>query len=409
MSAFPRAARWAASLVIGAAFLHAPASAAPASAAPPPDTFFNGFEDPADIDGPFCVGTSSPIRYSCGTRKATGTDGIPSAAGRWHAAAGPESSTQYGGSSSSFPEGGYTTSIDVYLASHPSPFDWQFDWSSNVNDPDGNLRSEFPITVEKIASGWAISPKKAPEADRLTVERVGWYTLLHHFRDGGGGVLEVVMSVIGPSGAILKSWTRSDAADVIGTPIGGHRDGQLRLRSMDFLLIDNIVRAANNLYALKLKVRHNLAALLPTSSPHDDKRIDKAIAHLDKSLGKDRWIDHDSLAAKLGKKVFSDEAKAVDDLLKVRGSDLSAIILELVRIDSRLAATAIADAQRAYDLSACPSTLSKACRKAAGEIEKAAKEMTDATAALANIDYVKAIEEYRKAWQRADKAMKALS
>jgi hypothetical protein len=161
--------------------------------------------------------------------------------------------------------------------------------------------------------------------------------------------------------------------------------------------------------AAKQKVRDDLAALLPTGNSGDDKRIDKAIERLDKSLRSDRWIDDDLLAAKDGKKVFDEEAKAADELLKVRGTVVLPFVLTLVDVDAQLATGAIADAQAAYGNAGCASTMSKECKKAEKELAKAADELVDAAAAFSNVDYVKAINEYRKAWFRANKALKALS
>jgi hypothetical protein len=85
------------------------------------------------------------------TRVASGTNGVASAAGGYHAEAdyfaAPATSdafTKFGGYESTFPAGGYTTSVDVYLNVEASvPNDTRFDWSSAVNDPAGIHRRDF--------------------------------------------------------------------------------------------------------------------------------------------------------------------------------------------------------------------------------------------------------------------------
>src|SRR5437879_3705984 len=75
------------------------AVASPASA-----TFFQGFE--TDANGWFNA-----------TRVSSGTHGVPSKTGAFHAEdpTNGGSFTRWGGYSKTFPPGGYTTSVDIYL------------------------------------------------------------------------------------------------------------------------------------------------------------------------------------------------------------------------------------------------------------------------------------------------------
>ena len=83
-----------------------------------PAPYFNGFENPDDVstDGSY---PSDDAMYFV-TRVPSGTNGITSAAGDWHAEAAvtnfgaPDGYvfTRYGGYNSVFPQYGYTTSID---------------------------------------------------------------------------------------------------------------------------------------------------------------------------------------------------------------------------------------------------------------------------------------------------------
>ncbi len=225
-----------------------------ASAAPAPAPYFNGFESAGDaaVAPPY---TSNDAMFNV-SRVPSGTHGTPSAAGSWHAEAGPTTFgdlfTRYGGYSSVFPAGGYTTSIDVYLdtADSPTGADIRFDWSSAIGDPAGNYRRDFIFSVgtngtggfvmsaSNNAPGWPANPGRDP----LTVTATGWYTFRHVFRDNGG-VLAVDMSVLDASGTVLKTWTLSDPTDLIGTTVGGNRYGWLVTNGFASLALDNITRS----------------------------------------------------------------------------------------------------------------------------------------------------------------------
>ncbi len=107
-------------------------SASAASAATP-TPFFNGFE--TDTSGWF-----SDI-----TRVSSGTNGVPSADGSWHAEVGSGSAfTRWGGYTDEFPENGYLTSVDVYFDLDQCPAnDTRFDWSSAVSTPANTHRRDF--------------------------------------------------------------------------------------------------------------------------------------------------------------------------------------------------------------------------------------------------------------------------
>src|SRR5206468_5222849 len=109
-------------------------------------TFFQGFE--TDTAGWFGV-----------TRVPTLTNGVPSKTGGFHAedAGDPPNTsgnafTRWGGYSATFPVGGYTTSVDVYLDILPPymngsvmPYtnDTRFDWSSAISTPGCVHRRDF--------------------------------------------------------------------------------------------------------------------------------------------------------------------------------------------------------------------------------------------------------------------------
>jgi len=208
------------------------------------------------------------------TRVASGTSGIASAAGIFHAEAADGAFTRFGGYESTFPAGGYTTSIDIYLdVAAGNTNDTRFDWSSAINDPTGSHRRDFVFNAgfyndtDATGSGarFVISASnnatrsgafpKNPGRDPFSITTTGWYTLEHHFRNAGLGVLAVDLSISTLNGAPLHTWTLSDPTDIIGSTVGGHRYGWLVIQEFPILAIDNVsllsVNQAGNVSACK--------------------------------------------------------------------------------------------------------------------------------------------------------------
>jgi hypothetical protein len=200
------------------------------------------------------------------TRVPSGTSGVISAAGDFHAetafAAAPGNSpafTRFGGYESTFPTGGYTTSVDVYLnVNAGAANDTRFDWSSAISTPGGAHRRDFVfnggfyndsdatgsgnrfvITASNNGSRSAAFPKN-PGRGPFAITQTGWYTFEHHFENNGVGVLIVTMTISDANGVALNTWTLSDPSDVIGTTVGGHRYGWFVIQEFPFLAIDNV-------------------------------------------------------------------------------------------------------------------------------------------------------------------------
>jgi hypothetical protein len=121
--------------------------------ASPPAPYFNGFEHTSDAITPMNADTQAMFNV---TRVASTTNGITSAAGSWYAQAaqnnynsGTLQFTRLGGYSSTFPVGGYTTSIDVYLdmSTATGSNDLRFDWSSAISNTTGDHRRDFIFSV----------------------------------------------------------------------------------------------------------------------------------------------------------------------------------------------------------------------------------------------------------------------
>ena len=226
-------------------------------------SFFQGFE--ADASGWFGA-----------TRVASGTNGIISASGTWHAEATPGefvAFTRWGGyggipgcsgnaCAASFPVNGYITSIDIYLDADSITIanDTRFDFSSAINQPAGPHRRDFVfnagfyndtdttgtgprfvITGSNNAGRSGAFPKN-PGRDPFTIADAGWYTFQHTFTDNGSGVLTVTLTIKDAAGTALHSWILSDPTDFINSTVGSNRYGAFALQEFSLLAIDNSSR-----------------------------------------------------------------------------------------------------------------------------------------------------------------------
>ena len=157
--------------------------------------------------------------------------------------------------------------------------------------------------------------------------------------------------------------------------------------------------AAPSYEARKQTAIADLSGLLPGASKKVANSLDKAIDRIEDSLDPKYWKSGYVLDLKDGKKVFDRERQAVKDLekaIKDGGPSvaLQAAIDELVAVDRGLAETAIAVAE--YN------------GGKASEIAKAYQEVAKAEEELAKGKPDKAVEHYRKAWEKAAKAVKDL-
>jgi hypothetical protein len=202
------------------------------------------------------------------TRVMTGTRGVPSI-GAFHAEDQNMNGltfTRWSGYSKTFPVGGYTTTIDIYLDISPPymdgsmmgyPNDTRFDWSSAINMPDCEHRRDFVFNAgfykdtDATGSGPRFVISASNNADRpnafpkdpgrmpYTVSVEGWYRFEHRFRDTGMGVLAVDLTLKNSGGVPLMMWTLSDPSDVIGSTVGGNRYGWFVINEFPFLAFDN--------------------------------------------------------------------------------------------------------------------------------------------------------------------------
>jgi hypothetical protein len=223
------------------------ASALTASAA---TIYSNGFETDA-------VDWSSPV-----TRVASGTGGITSASGSFHATNSGTSFSRWGGynfgaGNVPTPFQDYTTSLDIYLDLNGN---WanntRFDFSSAINNAAGSHLSDFIFNAgfyndatgpgantnrfvisasnnSQPGSAYAKNPDKSP----IAISTSGWYTFEHHFYDNAG-VLAVDMSILDSSNTLINSWTLSNPTHTIAG-VGGNRYGWFDYNQFSSLAIDN--------------------------------------------------------------------------------------------------------------------------------------------------------------------------
>lgn len=235
-------------------------SAAPLPA-PPAEGYMQGFE--VNLAGWNAVASAASA-----TRVASGTHGIASESGDFHAEApGPFNAetdsggavTDFGGYRSQFYQGGYTTQVSVYL--DPAAVlinDTRFNWDSAINDPSGALRRDFVfnaggytdtaqpsfvISASTLPARNGVDPRD-PAHDPFSVTTAGWYTLRHRFYDNNG-VLAVDLSVLDGGGTVLHTWTLSDPSDSM-CGIGGNRTGSFSLQEFPFVAFDDVSLAFNN-------------------------------------------------------------------------------------------------------------------------------------------------------------------
>jgi hypothetical protein len=210
-------------------------------------SYFNGFE--TDIAG-----------WETPTRVASGTGGITSRTGDFHATTGT-AFTRWGGYNygagavpTAFLE--YTTSVDIYLnVGGGWANNTRFDFSSAINNAAGAHLSDFIFnggfyndTDGSPGSGtsrFVISASfnsqpgsafaKNPGFDPIAISTTGWYTFRHRFYNNAG-ILNVDMSIYDEGGALIKTWTRV-SAPIAG--VGGNRYGWFDFNQFSTLAFDN--------------------------------------------------------------------------------------------------------------------------------------------------------------------------
>lgn len=172
------------------------------------------------------------------TRVASGTHGITSKTGDFHAEAPqgtyPDGSgyTYWNVGDATVPSG-FVSSVDIYLdLNSGASNDTRFDWDVALSDNNGGFVRDFvfnggyydqndatgdgPRFIFSAGNnvGRDNSYPEDPNHDPFAITASGWYTFQHHFQDDNG-VLRVDLSILDGNGVILKDWTISS-----GDPVG---------------------------------------------------------------------------------------------------------------------------------------------------------------------------------------------
>lgn len=220
------------------------AAAVPASAV---TSWFQGFEQ--DTSGWYDA--SDYPGYGSIEQVASGTNGIASASGGWHAQVNGGSRapfSRFAGYSNTW-TGDWVAQIDVYL--DPS---WAlgegFDYSVAANGSDGDHQRDFIFHVTKdtttgdLLVAGSNNTNFAPRQDlenvtnHYEVTTAGWYTLQHVFRNDKG-VLAVDLNLLDAAGTSLFTETRTDPADTIPAEVGGNRYAWFTFDTVPDLAVDN--------------------------------------------------------------------------------------------------------------------------------------------------------------------------
>ncbi len=219
--------------------------AAPAAAS---SIYFNDFE--TNTNGWNVFGGSLDA-----TRVASGTNGVTSAGGSFHAV---NSSTGSAGNWGGYNFGAgnavptvfqpYTTSLDIYLDVNAGfANDSRFDFDSAINNSLGTFLRDFIFNCGYYTSGsqficsasnnsqpgsaFATNPARNP----ISIGSTGWYTFQTSFSDVGG-FLSANLSITSGN-TVFGSWTLG-GTDAIGS-VGGNRYAWFDYNQLGPLAFDN--------------------------------------------------------------------------------------------------------------------------------------------------------------------------
>lgn len=197
----------------------------------------------------------------------SGTDGIPSASGANHAVSTGNAFTRFGEYRSAYPNGGYSTSVKIYLDVDAGwANDRRFDWIVASSKQDGGHLRDYTFNVGFYDSADATGPgastnrfiisasnnagpgnsyPKNPGRNPVAVGVTGWYVFEHHFQNVGGA-LSVELVLKDPSNNVVTTWTLSDPGDLIASVVGGNRYGWLAFNTFSSLALDDSELIFNN-------------------------------------------------------------------------------------------------------------------------------------------------------------------
>jgi hypothetical protein len=198
------------------------------------------------------------------TRVPSGTNGITSASGSFHAESSASgSASRWGGYNdgagnavpTAFQE--YVTSVDIFLnVAGGFANNTRFDFDSAINNSSGSFLRDFIFnagfyndtdgspgsgtdrfvfsasTSNQPVATFAKNPANSP----IAIGTTGWYTFEHRFYDNDG-FLSVDMSIYDQSAVLVNDWTLN-TTDLIAS-VGGNRYGWFNYNELSVLAFDN--------------------------------------------------------------------------------------------------------------------------------------------------------------------------
>ncbi len=157
--------------------------------------------------------------------------------------------TQFGGYNSHF-DGGFKTSVDIYLDPNQITSGQGFDYSVAATRQDGTFLRDFIFHVANVGGDLLVGASNntsfdpdlnLPNETHAAITAAGWYTFQEVFHDAGDGTLAVDLIVRDASGAVVFSQTLNDAADTLANIVGGNRYGWFtNVDVTDGIAIDNV-------------------------------------------------------------------------------------------------------------------------------------------------------------------------
>ncbi len=169
-------------------------------------------------------------------RVASGTDGVPSAEGDFHAVIDGDATAPFNTllNQCAVPFEEYTVSIDIYLdPKGDGGSGWAdgegFDYSVSTNQADDSTFYAdyiFHVTQDTSSQGMYLGASNntnfAPREDldalakNAVITNDGWYTFEHRFYEDTDGELSVDMNVFDADGSLVFTETKSDTRDGSG-------------------------------------------------------------------------------------------------------------------------------------------------------------------------------------------------
>jgi hypothetical protein len=220
--------------------------------------FSNGFE-------------TNTTDWESTTRVPSGTNGIASASGNYHAEAAPgakgnPNSDTFGrwggynyGAGNNVPTTfqAYSTSIDIYLnVGGGWANDTVFDFDSAVSNAAGGFLRDFVFNAGFYNDGTGLGANtnrfvisasnnsqrgsafaKNPGRNPIAISTTGWYRFEDDFYNNGG-VLAADLKIFDSANTLLNTWTLSDVSDLIAG-VGGNRYGWFDTNEFSTLAFDN--------------------------------------------------------------------------------------------------------------------------------------------------------------------------